>query len=227
MLSVLIALAFASTLAPTSALGCLAMTSVHTYSGPAGIVIIQDGSHGYTATDAGIVIIQDGGHGVVVIEDGSHSLANLHGQGGGCDTDFPALAELGPGEVRLASESGDGASSGSLACLGIPGHHAGLGGHLVATDALGGAVGALVISDASVQPPLVGPDCGDGLVVPCGGNDVLASACTPGDHVQECLGSCNLLYPPGADGTYQVLILSVVDVGRTLQAPTTGTVTLG
>lgn len=74
-------------------------------------------------------------------------------------------AESGARDVALLFATGDGTSAGSLACHGVAADHAGA---LHALDATGFGPAFYVSGDHSLFPPALGPDCGDGIIQPCG-----------------------------------------------------------
>jgi hypothetical protein len=140
-----------------------------------------------------------------------------------CQTDRPADydgdLEFALGGALLAVESGDGATSGSIVCLGTLGHH----GNTVYVDdqVFGSNVAFTVGADASIPGtvPPGEPDCGDNVTRPCEPSnsglgpvvdailDLLQTGnCNPDDHRVTCLGSCAVPFGPGAEGTYIVWI---------------------
>ena len=85
------------------------------------------------------------------------------------DGDF----EWAMGGAWLASRSGDGVTSGSLACWGVEAHHP-VEGTVTVTEAIAPNVFFTVIADypsplipSHIPPGSGGPDCGDGLLQPC------------------------------------------------------------
>lgn len=132
---------------------------------------------------------------------------------GGIDTH----KEYAFGGAVLAAVTG-GATSGALVCLGETGHHP-VGGTVYVTDALGPGVAFTVASDASALSS-TGPDCGDGIIEPCGtpfpggaGSGgpgmsfwvVSPGTCNPSDLVQSCVDRC-VLPDPGSNGAYLVFV---------------------
>ena len=82
---------------------------------------------------------------------------------------FDGDLEWAMGGGWLAAESGDGVTSGSIACWGIEGHHF-PGSIVYVNDITGLPVAFTVTADftdpASPVPP-DGPDCGDNVIQPC------------------------------------------------------------
>ena len=155
-----------------------------------------------------------------------------------CQTDLPADwdgdSEWAVGGGWLASNSGDGVTYGSIACLGIEGHHPS-GGFITVTDAVLPQVNFSVTADywdPGNPLPQGGTDCGDGSVEPCDPtppppstqpfpvNVVVDSVnvllhgllngpyvtCNPLDQVLDCLDHCVIPFGPGADGSYTVFV---------------------
>ena len=142
--------------------------------------------------------------------------------------------EFALGGALLVSATGDGVTSGGVACHGITGHHP-QGGLVTVTDALSDNVLFAVTADSTNPASPVPPgqtDCGDGIVQPCDDtppapsgaplpvnvvldtvNGLLYSllndpslTCTPGDRSKLCVSSCLAAFPPGADGAYVVVV---------------------
>ena len=145
-----------------------------------------------------------------------------------CQTDRPADydgdMEFAIGGAVVAVDGGDGATYGSLACLGTPAHH----GNVVSVkDEVFTDVAFTVSADASLVPPLPGePDCGDGVHQPCTSSaaatglavdaipDLLgAGTCNPNDRRILCLNVCTVPFGPGADGMYLVHVHPTVAAG--------------
>lgn len=136
--------------------------------------------------------------------------------------------EFGLGVARLAYESGDGVSSGSVACHGdlAFGHHT---GSISVRDIVVPHVYFSVLADHSVAGFETTPDCGDGQVMPCTqtpppSNDhpfpvnvvaetahflveaTFAGVCNPRDQEYRYVDDAQLEFGPGIDGTYLVVI---------------------
>ena len=152
------------------------------------------------------------------------------------------------GGAYLVAVSGDGVTSGGLACFDVVGHHP-VQGTVTVTDLSGLPTAFSVTADftnPSSPVPADGPDCGDGVVEPCDPsppapstlpppvNDVVdivngllyslfnsdGTTCVQGDASQNCLGSCVVGFGPGADGSYTAF------VGPTLSGSADGTPTV-
>ena len=150
------------------------------------------------------------------------------------DGDF----EYANGGGWLIAQSGDGVSSGGIACWGVVGHHP-VGGSVYVTDAVFPDVVFTVAADFSALAPPLTPDCGDGAIEPCPPppsslpppvgpavdtvnailRGVLGTSCNPLDMSQACLNRCAVPFPPGSDGAY------VVFVGPTTNGGPAGTPT--
>ena len=168
------------------------------------------------------------------------------------ETDGCALGDSHPewamGGAGLLARSGDGLTSGSLACYGAPAHHP-QGGVITVTDAAFPGVVFVVSADAT--SPFLPPstvDCGDGILEPCNPtppapssltwpvnilidavNGILyilnhgsGATCNPFDQVQVCVQQCAVAFPPGADGAYVVSV--VADLGAYGNLASAGTV---
>lgn len=145
-----------------------------------------------------------------------------------CHTDRPGNFdgdyEFALGGALLAVEDGDGATSGSIVCLGMIGHH---GITIDIYDQIfGDNVAFSVGADASLPGAVLPgePDCGDGVVQPCGSPfpgfatapDVLyapGAACNPDDHLVQCWDVCTVPFGPGANGTYVIWVYATTNGG--------------
>lgn len=98
--------------------------------------------------------------------------------------DFDGHAEWGPGAARLSSDTGDGATFGSLFCYGEVGHHA--------------SPPLIDVTDVVVGAPVsfvVGVDQTGG----CGTFLITQSV--------SCVSSCTPPFGPGTDGVYYVFVV--------------------
>lgn len=59
--------------------------------------------------------------------------------------------------------------------------------------------------DHSRVPPLVGPDCGDGIIEPCDSSGP-SPDCNQHDWFADCISWCTVAMPPGVDGKYTVFV---------------------
>lgn len=125
---------------------------------------------------------------------------------GDCDGDGAILdadghSEWAAGGAFLLAEDGDGREGGALACFGETAHHPAYPEVTVESVVLGAGVSFTVVADAGALPGAGG--CGDGIVEPCG---PVAAGCNPLDAAITCVSSCVVPFPPGADGSYHVLV---------------------
>lgn len=115
-----------------------------------------------------------------------------------CDTTTPTEwegdrhSEFAYGGAWLLVESGDGETSGALACFGEWGHHPQYGPFTV-EDAFLGATKFRVSVDAVNLGPASWTDCGDFLA----------------DASADCVGTCTVTFPPGTDGSYHVFTMGI------------------
>lgn len=154
--------------------------------------------------------------------------------------DYDGEPEWGIGGAILFYETGDGVASGAIACYGWPstGHHA---GDIYALDVTGNGPQLTAFADRSLPLLRETPDCGDGILQPCGATDprgmqpfpmnvildtingVLwrldepGSTCNAGDayvvaaSVVGDASRLSLTIGPGADGSVHVLVRQDMD----------------
>lgn len=156
---------------------CSGLARVHHYVAYAGE--FQSDEDGWTAAGQGYVI------------DGNVEDCDLDGTPG----DYDGEPEFGVGTAVLA------AGAGSLECLGIYPHHS---PYVAVDDANDDALGIVAYAigvDHSLVPPVIGYDCGDGIIEP---------NVNPADRMIHCatlIGiPCYLEAMPGADGAYWVFM---------------------
>lgn len=114
--------------------------------------------------------------------------------------DYDEHSEYAVGGAWLLVESGDGVSSGSIACFGEVGHHPRHGPVYIEDLFLGTTIIAFLTADTvnNAGPnPITGVDCGD----------------FESDYAALCQDSwgtnpCTATFPPGIDGSYHVLVSS-------------------
>lgn len=113
--------------------------------------------------------------------------------GDGVPSDFDSHAEWAQGGATLLVESGDGVTSGAIACHGADAHHPFFGPIAAYDLALGFTVPFFVGADTvTLTPPTdpTEPVCGDALV----------------DIAGSCVGACFVTFGPGLDGAYAVSV---------------------
>jgi hypothetical protein len=144
---------------------------------------------------------------------------------GFCDgplADFDGHKDFAYGGAFLHADSGDGVSSGSVACHGAEGHHETYPTVVVEDVVLGddSLLFFVVTADYSRAgfEPAEGPDCGDNLVEVCNPADPVdqfEQLCNPRDQAIVGLSGHDIAngtrgvsvpFPPGVDGTYNVFV---------------------
>ena len=153
-----------------------------------------------------------------------------------CQTDTPVdydgHHEFGYiGRALLSVRSGDGVTSGSIACYDEVGHHP-FAGSIYVYDIVFPNVAFDVVADYTDPASPVPPgekDCGDGIVQPCDPTppepsgakppvnvvidlvnallySLSTSTCNPSDRSISCLDHCTPSFGPGIDGAYHVRV---------------------
>lgn len=132
--------------------------------------------------------------------------------------DYDFHHEWGAGWARLDVVSGDGVTSGTIACYGSYGHHPMFGPFWVEDIVFGPNVHYFVMADSFSITNNGVPDCGDGQITPCPGDPERPNGggvCIGNDGFAEFFGGWGMVtFPPGIDGAYYVVVVDAAAGGH-------------